>query len=229
MKRWLALLLVVGCSSKTASPAVVDAAPEETSVIDAPSEATSDAVSDAPSNTNPAAGCATTFGSALTDAFGKLDGFVTAIVRHEDTECAEGTSANHLVLQVKSLGAVYRMVVNIESDRGTDLDVRFADVVHPGLSPWLEGWHAPAGLDYVSMLMVHADATFTITKRDDLVAKLIAAIPIGSKVSVYATSGGGSSAHLVHRNKTNEDGAIVVDPEGASPHWLLFHFADQTF
>ena len=38
-----------------------------------------------------------------------------------------------------------------------------------------------------------------------------------------------ASAHLIHRNGQQNDGAIVVDPTGAQPTWLLFHFANQTF
>src|SRR5436305_1469514 len=47
-------------------------------------------------------------------------------------------------------------------------------------------------------------------------------------VSVFASTSGGDSAHLVHRNLTDQDGAIVVDPTGA-PLYLLFAFADQSF
>ena len=57
---------------------------------------------------------------------------------------------------------------------------------------------------------------------------------IGAKLSAYATSSGGStaaSAHLVHRNLSpaNTDGALVIDPDSASPLFLLFNFDGQTF
>jgi hypothetical protein len=224
MRAAILALLLLGCSSRVEPTASDDATTSEVSV-----DTSIDVSPEVAVDSNPAAACATTFGDKLTNAFGRLDGVVTAIVRQMDTSCPEGTSPTHIVLQVKSMGEVYRMVVNVQSDRGTDLDVRFAMLHRPGLSPWIEAWHAPAALDYPSMLMVHADATFTPTKKEDLVAKLVDAIPIGSEVSVYATSSGGSSAHLVHRHASTDDGAIVVDPRGASPLWLLFHFADQTF
>jgi hypothetical protein len=56
-----------------------------------------------------------------------------------------------------------------------------------------------------------------------------AAIDLGKQVSVYSWSSGGPSAHKIHRNGANGDGAIVVDPSGPKPKWLLFHFANQTF
>jgi hypothetical protein len=33
----------------------------------------------------------------------------------------------------------------------------------------------------------------------------------------------------VHRNRTTEDGAIVIAPDSASERPLLFRFGDQTF
>ncbi|MEO8874705.1 MAG: hypothetical protein ABI461_03880, partial [Polyangiaceae bacterium] len=57
-----------------------------------------------------------------------------------------------------------------------------------------------------------------------------AALTLGAHVSIYATAQGeNDSAHLVHRNLTNQDGAIVVNPEDASPTWVLFAFSNQTF
>ena len=55
------------------------------------------------------------------------------------------------------------------------------------------------------------------------------AIPLGEKISVYATSSGGASAHEVHRNHGNDDGTIVLGPDTAHPKMMLFSFADQTF
>ena len=54
-------------------------------------------------------------------------------------------------------------------------------------------------------------------------------LTLGAKISVYATSSGGASAHLVHRNDGKADGTIVIDPEGPSPTMLLFHFPTQSF
>ena len=64
---------------------------------------------------------------------------------------------------------------------------------------------------------------------DELVKLVSDQIEIGMPLSAYSsTSGGVSSTHLVHRNKPNQDGALVLDPTG-TPHWLLFAFSNQTF
>jgi hypothetical protein len=69
---------------------------------------------------------------------------------------------------------------------------------------------------------------FTQADQAAAVARLETDLVPGAKVSVYATSSGGNSAHLVHRNATNEDGAIVLTPDSA-PHYLLTAFPEQTF
>jgi hypothetical protein len=61
-----------------------------------------------------------------------------------------------------------------------------------------------------------------------LVAAVSDRLTPGAPISVYASTSGGDSAHLVHRNAANQDGAIVVDPTGA-PSYLLFAFAEQSF
>src|SRR5262249_50776390 len=133
---FLGMMVVLGCSSRVEPAVLDDAAASDVAVVDASGETVE---TDTAFDANPAAACASSFGTALTSAFGRLDGVVTAIVRQMDTSCPEGTSPTHIVLQVKSNGAVYRMVVNVQSDRGTDLDVRFASIAHAGLSPWSEG------------------------------------------------------------------------------------------
>ena len=84
-----------------------------------------------------------------------------------------------------------------------------------------EGWHKAQTLDYAATLDAHnsAFAPFTLA---ELVTKISAELTIGAPVSFYATSGKGrpESAHLVHRNKNQQDGAIVVSPTSASPKFL---------
>ena len=53
-------------------------------------------------------------------------------------------------------------------------------------------------------------------------------LTIGAPVAVFSSTSGGGSSHLVHRNTTGQDGAIVIDPSTA-PHYLLFSFSTQTF
>lgn len=175
-----------------------------------------------------AASCASTFGAALTNAFGRLDGTALAVVPPAHPTCAM-PNGTHLVLQVVAGGAAYRMVVNVQSDIGPDPRVAFAAVDHalPG-APFAEGWHPGEALDYVGTLGQRA-ASFTPEERAALVERITDAVTIGAKISVYATSSGGASAHLVHRNAAGRDGAIVLDPTGPSPRFLLLRFADQTF
>lgn len=209
----LPLLLLAACTAPSPpldGPAPADLAPPPDLAVDK------------------AAACASTFGAALTNAFGRLDGTVLAVVPPAHPTCAM-PNGTHLVLQVTAGGAAYRMVVNVQSDIGPDLRVSFAIVDHalPGV-PFRDGWHPGETLDYAATLGLHSTA-FTPEEMAPLVARITDAIPLGGNVSVYATSSGGASAHLVHRNGANHDGAIVLDPTGPSPRFLLFRFADQSF
>lgn len=173
------------------------------------------------------AACAPTFGSALTNAFGRLDGVVLAVVKPEDKHCAMW-NGTHLVIEVSMNGAVYREVVNVQSDYG-DPRAQFLAIDHPMPAPaWSEGWHTGVAVDYPTTFGVHSNA-FTPTPMPNLIETVDAAVTIGQKVSVYSTSSGGASAHLVHRNGGNTDGAIVLDPDGPKPRLLLFHFPEQVF
>lgn len=53
-----------------------------------------------------------------------------------------------------------------------------------------------------------------------------ALLEVGDPISIYGTCGAGrpESAHLIHCNLMNQDGAIV-----ANSTFQLFHFATQTF
>jgi hypothetical protein len=175
-----------------------------------------------------AAPCATSFGAALTDAFGRLDGTVRAVVPPGHPTCAR-PNGTHLVLQVDAGGAAYRMVVNVESNRAGDVRVRLDERSAPLVgAPFAEGWHPGLALDYVTDFAV-AQAAFTPYARDELVARISDRLALGAPVAVYATSSGGDSAHLVHRNRAGNDGAIVVDPTSSAPLFLLLAFSDQTF
>ena len=190
---------------------------------------TGGSVADAAPDVDKSASCAATFGSSLTAAFGRLDGTVLAVVPPGDNACAMPNST-HVVIQVTWAGEVYRMVLDVLSSVGNP-DVFFSEIDAPlAAGPWAEGWHPGVVLDYVSTLGVHA-LSFTEMKEADLVQKVTSEIDLGSHVSIFATAGAGvtSSAHLIHRNATDADGAIVVRPESAMPHYLLFRFAEQTF
>jgi hypothetical protein len=174
-----------------------------------------------------AAACASVFGQSLTAAFGRLDGTVLAAVRPVDTQCPTRNS-DHLVLEVTSMGEVYRLVVNILSSYG-DPNVQYLAIDHALPAPaWSDGWHTGLTLDYPTSFGVHSDA-FTPHEMNELADIVTDALTLGQKVSVYAESSGGDSAHKVHRNTGTTDGAIVLDADSATPRVLLFHFADQSF
>lgn len=176
----------------------------------------------APDALDKAATCASTFGDALTDSFGRVDGTVLAVVPPDLQTCAR-PNRTHLVVQVTMNGAAYRMVVNVQSDVSTlEIDAPLAGPV------WAEGWHTDASLDYPSTLGVHSTE---FARTVDPVTLATNQLELGARVSVYATSSGGSfadGAHLVHRNKPNADGAIVISPDIA-PHYVLFKFDNQSF
>jgi len=177
-------------------------------------------------STDKSAACASTFGTGLTAAFGRLDGTILAVVYPGNQRCAMPNST-HVVLQVTMNGAAYRMVINVMST-STDPHVWIGDsqATLAG-DPWSEGWHPGVQLDYVTTLGV-SKTSFTEANQLQAIAHLDPALVIGAHVSVYATSSGGASAHLVHRNAPNADGAVVVDPETA-PHYLLSAFPEQSF
>jgi hypothetical protein len=229
---------LAGCGSNgvTASHAPHDAGSSEPS-LDASLEASADAaqVSDASDDVDKSATCvedAAAFGSALTSAFGRVDGTVVAVVPPGDEACALPNST-HLIIEVRMQGAIYRMVVDVLSntsaaDSGTDVFFYEEDAPLQA-GAWAEGWYPGVVLDYAATMGLHS-TQFAPMTEGDLVAKITSEIAIGAHVSVFATSGGGetNSAHLVHRNLANQDGAIVINPETA-PHYLLMRFAEDSF
>lgn len=219
----LALVMVVGCAD--APPVAVPA--DAATVVDVAPVA--DVVS--ADDVSPAAACASAFGTMLPPGYGRLDGVVRAVVTPADVQCAM-PNGTHVVVQVEAGGAVYRMVVNVASTvAGVDPRVRAAEVAHGlPLPAWSEGFHDHQQVDYAATLGLHADAApFAPATAEALIARLAQQVRVGSRVSVYAQGSGGSSAHLVHRQGNGDDGAIVLDPTGAEPRWMVFHFDGQVF
>ncbi len=201
--------------------------------IEAPPLAQSSMLSSPPVDDSPAGECASSFGQSLTPGFGRIDGVVHAVQKPSDTECVLPNS-DHVVLQVRMANEIYRMVVNVKNDReGQDPRIRFATIRGGALGPpYAEGWHTGVALDYPRDLGIHT-ASFEPMEMDALVAKLAELVVVGSEVSVFAVNGVGrpESAHKVHKNRFGamQDGAVVLDPRGPSPTFLLFHFDGQTF
>jgi len=196
----LLLLCVVAC--RETPPARPDSPPRDASLLDA----------------SKAGPCAAVFGSALTDSFGRIDGTILAVVPPGHPTCPK-PNGTHLVLQVTMNSAAYRMVVNI------DVLTHEVDAPLAG-GAWSEGWHPTAQLDYVSTLGTTAN---DFDLNPDVTAWITNQLELGARVSVFATSETfHDSAHLVHREAPNMDGAIVVNPDTA-PHYLLFRFSNQAF
>jgi hypothetical protein len=238
---FLGVGIMVACSGSTSAGPLGGTNDDAATVDDAgrgvdastatSSDAAPDAAIDATANPDKAATCASTFGNALTDAFGRVDGTVEAVLKPAHATC-EQPNRTHLILQVRMQGAVYRMVVNVASTK-TNPNIWFKALLHPLPPPaWQEGWHPGLTLDYAKDLDAHkGDLVETTTA--ELVDKVYNALELGSTVSVYSSSSGGAkadSAHLIHRTgKNNTDGAIVLNPNSSAPTFLLFSFEEQTF
>jgi hypothetical protein len=189
--------------------------------VDGPSDA-------ADASVDKSAPCVSTFGQAIGSVgFARFDGTVVAILAPGNATCPAPNST-HLVLELQSSGAVYRMVVDVD-DVAAPGSIHTHTIQHAMIGgPWADGWHS-VPLDYMSDLG-QSSTDFPSTPTADAVAAITSALDLGAQVSVFATAQGeNDSAHLIHRNLTNQDGAIVLDVDGASPTWLLFSFADQTF
>lgn len=126
----------------------------------------------------------------------------------------------------------YRVVVNVALTRaGVDPAVRFGELTHALPVPtWNEGFHSVVGLDYARDLGLHAaQSPFERVEAAALVDRVVARLTPGDPVAVYSQGSGGSSTHIVHRNGQSDDGAIVLDPQGTTPRWMVFHFENQAF
>ncbi len=189
-----------------------------------PADSSIDAPIDALDKSAP---CVGVFGQDLADGFGRFDGTVVAVVPPGDEACPH-PNASHLILEASAGANVYRMVVATISTVG-DPDMALAERDSPLVGPpWQEGWHLDAQLDFALTLGLHR-ADFTPTPQAALVDAITSQLELGAHVSVFATvEGQPDSAHLIHRNHSNADGAIVIRPDTA-PHYLMLRFDNQLF
>ena len=227
-RSWLALtcslvLVAVACADQTTG--VPTAPPDAT---DASAAADADAIdAAAPDGVEPLT-CTSTFGTAITPEFGRLDGTVRAVVVPGDRTCR--STPSHVIVQIDADGATYMAWINVSSTLTTDPDVSFATFTHDFVGPaWSSGWHPGTTLDYPTSLGVHSGPPFQAYDKATLAAKIVSTIPVGAEVSVYMTGfDTHDGGHKVHRDGHDDDGAVVV-LGGATATYLLFHFADQTF
>ncbi len=173
--------------------------------------------------------CTGNLGTALSEAFGRLDGYLVAVVAPGKQRGCHGDTG-HLHLQVKSNEATYDVAITLVSDQAqANVDVFLAEKDAPMANgAWAEGWHSGVHFDYAQNLGLHA-ANFNEMQKEPLLQRLQAAVATANHISIYATGYGPDGAHKVHRNGGGEDGAIVLQPTSAKPHFLAFHFANQSF
>lgn len=165
--------------------------------------------------------CVSTYGHALTSDHGRLDGTLVSIVQKNDPQSCNGDST-HVHLQVKMNGDVYDIAVNIDGYEGE------LDAPMPG-GAYAEGWHVGVTLDYPTDLALHSTA-ITLTGIPQVRARVLEQLTNANHISVFGTGYTDlTGAHLIHRNPTNHDGALVLDPMSATPHLLVFRFEQDSF
>jgi hypothetical protein len=165
--------------------------------------------------------CTSNFGTALSGAYGRLDGFVVAVVPPGNGSACNADS-NHVHLQVSSGGKTYDVAINTDSGFIAQKDIKL-----PGAA-WSEGWHTNASLDYPTDLGLHS-TDFTKGSKAVLDQDMEGALATANHVSVFATPYSHSGVHLVHRQSKGHDGAVVTDPLSPTSHVFAFHFSNQTF
>jgi hypothetical protein len=181
--------------------------------------------------------CTSTFGSALSPEFGRMDGYLVAIVLPGSSSGPCNSDLGHVHLQVQVTGAVYDVAVNIGTNDATN-DVHSTTLDHALIGPaWSEGWHpratvATVAIDYAA-LGVHSN-TLPLRTEAENVSALMTELATANHVSIYATgySPTPSGAHLVHRStsgRSGEDGMVVTQPLSPTAHARLFSFTGQVF
>lgn len=218
-------LAAVPTPRNASSPHTTCSAGLDAGVADAASPPT-DAATSGGDGTPTRRPCTNTFGSAMNTTFGRLDGFLVSIVNPGTTGCSG--DAHHVHLQVLVNGGIENIAVNVDSSVGNP-DVDFLTINAPLKNgAWVEGWHASQSFDFVNNLGVHSGA-FTETTPTQLTSLVDNALATANHISIFTTGFDATGGHLIHRNPTNHDGAIVVNPLSTNPQYLLFHFTTQTF
>ena len=211
---------LLACGSTTA-PAMIDAPPGLD--VDAPApDATIIHVAD---GTPTRQTCTSNFGTALSKTFGRMDGYLVAIVPPGNGGC--NADSNHVHLQIKIDGAIYDVAVDVDSPTVEDVHTGTREVALPG-DPWSEGWHVGGTVVDYPTLGVHA-ADLPLGTKSGLVAEFMSDLASANHISVYATGYGSDGAHLVHRNGSGRDGLIVTQPLSTPAHARFLSFTSQSF
>ena len=166
--------------------------------------------------------CTNQFGSALSSSYGRLDGYLVAIVQPGGGGC--NADSDHVHLQVLAKGAVYDIAVNVGSPGADDVRTTKRDFT---FLPWAEGWHTGVSEDYVAR-GVHSPDLAGQT-RAQIASTLTTELATVNHISIFAVGYGPDGAHLVHRNGNGRDGLIITEPLSRPSHARMFAFSDQTF
>jgi hypothetical protein len=205
---------LLGCSGGSSKPA--DASGDTAPGIDG----TLDAIDGSPTRIP----CTSQFGSALSSSYGRLDGYLVAIVPPGNGGCNADT--DHIHLQVKMNGAIYDVAVNVGSSAMDDVHTTTREL---DLPVWSEGWHTGSLVleDYVS-LGVHS-TDIPLGTHTQNIADIMADLASVNHISIYGTGYGPDGAHLIHRNGGGHDGLVISEPLSVPSHARLFSFSSQAF
>ncbi len=172
--------------------------------------------------------CTNNYGMSIVPGFGRLDGYLVAVLPPGHQGC--NTDDKHIHLQVMAQGAVYDVAVDVGQQSSPDVEYLTLDA--PLLSgSWSEGWHTGVSLDYPRNLNVHSTA-FMMPDWNTLIQTVENELANVNHISVFGVGyqPPSTGCHDIHWNSTpGADGAIVTEPLSTPSHYLLFHFSNQTF
>jgi hypothetical protein len=163
-------------------------------------------------------------GTALDTFHGRIDGYLTYVVPQGGPGSCNGDNS-HVHLQIKMLGNIYDVAVDIGQTPGDAL-LYEADMPMPG-GAWSEGWH-DIGLSY-PQLGVHS-TQFTSEVPATLGQKIQTELANVNHISVFGESYSTyNGCHDVHYENGTDDGALIIDPLSPTAHILFFRFSTDTF
>lgn len=164
--------------------------------------------------------CTGNFGSGLSTSHARLDGYIVAVIPPGQGKGCNGDST-HVHLQILMNNSIYDVAANVDGLE-TEKDTALVG------GAWSEGWHTQDSLDYPGDLGVHS-SDFSLTGLSAVASEVEQQLANANHVSVFCTGYDATGCHLVHRDGTGRDGAIVIDPLSATSHWLLFDFNTDNF
>ncbi len=167
--------------------------------------------------------CTGNFGSGLSTAHGRLDGYLVSIVAPGGSKTCNGDSS-HVHLQVMMSGAIYDVAVDTGSS-GDDIYYLATNMTIPD-GTWSEGWHTSDSLSYKSLGI----SSTQLTQLSPSVAATTVEneLATANHISVFGTGYNANGMHLIHYDN-GKDGAIVVEPQSESSRVLFFRFSEDSF